>query len=103
MSDGSWNRVPIEPQSVNAPLSASAIFLVVTIGETDEALATARSVIADMGAPGIRHICRSSFAQMRAFVFSLLAAGYLDVDATHFKATPAGRQRLNAVLKHLIA
>jgi putative oxygen-independent coproporphyrinogen III oxidase len=33
----------------------------------------------------------------------LLAAGYLDVDATHFKATAAGRQRLNAVLKHLIA
>ena len=50
MSDGSWNRVPIEPQSVNAPLSASAIFLVVSIGESAEALATARSVIADMGA-----------------------------------------------------
>ncbi len=49
MSDGSWNRVPIEPQSVNAPLSASAIFLVVTIGDSDEALATARSVIADIG------------------------------------------------------
>jgi putative iron-dependent peroxidase len=50
MSDGSWNRVPIEPQSVNAPLSASAIFLVVTVGPSEDALATARSVIADMGA-----------------------------------------------------
>lgn len=49
MSDGSWNRVTIEPQSVNAPLSASAIFLVVTIGDSDAALATARSVVADMG------------------------------------------------------
>jgi len=33
----------------------------------------------------------------------LVAAGYLEVDATHLKATAAGRQRLNAVLKHLIA
>jgi len=33
----------------------------------------------------------------------LIAAGYLEVDATHLKATAAGRQRLNAVLKHLIA
>jgi len=33
----------------------------------------------------------------------LMAAGYLEVDATHLKATPAGRQRLNAVLERLIA
>jgi len=33
----------------------------------------------------------------------LVAAGYLEVDAMHLKATAAGRQRLNAVLKHLIA
>jgi putative oxygen-independent coproporphyrinogen III oxidase len=33
----------------------------------------------------------------------LVAAGYLDVDATHLRATPAGRQRLNAVLERLIA
>jgi oxygen-independent coproporphyrinogen-3 oxidase len=34
---------------------------------------------------------------------SLVAAGYLEVDASHLKATPAGRQRLNAVLERLIA
>jgi putative iron-dependent peroxidase len=45
----SWGRVPIEPQSVNAPLSRAAVFLVVTIGETADALAAARSVIADIG------------------------------------------------------
>jgi oxygen-independent coproporphyrinogen-3 oxidase len=33
----------------------------------------------------------------------LVEAGFLAVDATHLKATPAGRQRLNAVLERLIA
>ena len=33
----------------------------------------------------------------------LRTAGYLEVDATHLKATAAGRQRLNAVLERLIA
>ena len=33
----------------------------------------------------------------------LQAAGFLDVDATHLRATPAGRQRLNAVLERLVA
>jgi len=33
----------------------------------------------------------------------LLAAGFLDVDATHLRATPAGQQRLNALLERLVA
>ncbi len=33
----------------------------------------------------------------------LVAAGYLEIDAGHLAATPAGRQRLNAVLERLIA
>jgi putative oxygen-independent coproporphyrinogen III oxidase len=33
----------------------------------------------------------------------LLAAGFLEVQPTHLKATPAGRQRLNALLERLIA
>jgi len=33
----------------------------------------------------------------------LVAAGFLDVQPTHLKATPAGRQRLNALLERLIA
>ena len=33
----------------------------------------------------------------------LVKAGYLEVDATHLKATSAGRQRLNAVLEWLVA
>ncbi len=33
----------------------------------------------------------------------LMEAGYLEVDAGHLRATPAGRQRLNAVLERLVA
>jgi putative iron-dependent peroxidase len=44
-----WGRVPIEPQSVSAPLSRAAVFLVVTVEATDEALSVAREVIADIG------------------------------------------------------
>lgn len=46
----SWSRVPIEPQSVNAPLSTSAVFLVVTINDGTEAANRARAAIADIGA-----------------------------------------------------
>ena len=58
-------------------------------------------------------IDRSLFASMtgaepvaalgEARLASLVAAGYLEVDATHLKATAAGRQRLNALLERLIA
>ncbi|RFA08870.1 peroxidase [Subtercola boreus] len=50
MDDQTWARAPIEPQSVNAPLSTSAIFLVVTVTADDEAaVATARDVVSDIG------------------------------------------------------
>ncbi|MDF2442537.1 MAG: porphyrinogen peroxidase [Subtercola sp.] len=49
MDDQTWARTPIEPQSVNAPLSTAAIFLVVTVGAGDASLATARDVISDLG------------------------------------------------------
>lgn len=44
------DRSPITPQSVDAPLSRAAVFLVVTIEPNDAALARTRSVIADIGA-----------------------------------------------------
>lgn len=46
MSHPSWDRVGIDAQSVDAPLSRSAVFLTMTIGPTDAALDIARSVIA---------------------------------------------------------
>ncbi|KAI1765012.1 Dyp-type peroxidase [Hypoxylon sp. FL1150] len=41
-------RVPIEPQSVDAPLTKAANFLVVTIADSSEAVNTVRSVLADI-------------------------------------------------------
>lgn len=46
MSDN--RRVPISPQSVDAPLTTSAVFLVVTVGDDADATATARSVLGDL-------------------------------------------------------
>ena len=50
MSSKNWDRVPIEPQDVSAPLSTAAIFLSVTIDEGVGNAATARDVISDIGA-----------------------------------------------------
>ena len=50
MANPTRDRVPIEPQSVDAPLSSAAVFLVMTIAPGDEALARVRSVISDIGA-----------------------------------------------------
>jgi porphyrinogen peroxidase len=44
-----WDRVPIEPQSVNAPLSQSAVFLVVSVAASADALAAAMAVVSDIG------------------------------------------------------
>ncbi|WP_066039013.1 Dyp-type peroxidase [Herbiconiux solani] len=49
MHDEAWDRTPIEPQSVDAPLSTAAVFLVVTIADGDDAVATVRDVISDIG------------------------------------------------------
>src|ERR1700709_999013 len=49
MDDQTWARTPIAPQSVNAPLSTAAVFLVVTINDGPAAAKTARDVIANIG------------------------------------------------------
>jgi putative iron-dependent peroxidase len=43
------DRVPIEPQSIVAPLSRAAVFLVLSIGSAPEAVERVRSMIADIG------------------------------------------------------
>jgi putative iron-dependent peroxidase len=45
MAGDSWDRVPIDAQSVDAPLSMAAIFLVVGVADTPAALARACSVL----------------------------------------------------------
>src|SRR5579875_3822425 len=39
MSDKAWDRVPIDAQSVDAPLSRAAVFLTVTVQEGEAAMA----------------------------------------------------------------
>jgi len=45
----SSDRVPIEPQSIVAPLSRAAVFLVLSIGNAPDAVQRVRGVIADIG------------------------------------------------------
>jgi len=45
----SWERVTIEPQSVIAPLSGAAVFLVLTIAGAAEAMQRVRGTIGDVG------------------------------------------------------
>ncbi len=48
MSGKNWDRVPIDAQSVDAPLSQSAIFLVVTVAGGQPALAKVGSVLGEL-------------------------------------------------------
>ncbi|MCA0367693.1 MAG: Dyp-type peroxidase [Proteobacteria bacterium] len=48
MTGNSWERVPIDAQSVGAPLSHAAIFLVLKVEEGDDALAQVRSTLGDV-------------------------------------------------------
>lgn len=49
MEHGSWERVPIDAQSVEAPLSRAAVFLVLAAGESDEDLTRIREVLGAVG------------------------------------------------------
>lgn len=49
MDDRAWDRVPIDAQRVDAPLSRSAVFLVLSVGAGDEDLATVRDVLGAVG------------------------------------------------------
>ena len=49
MEPGAWERVPIDAQSVEAPLSRAAVFLVMSAGEGDDALAGIRDTLGAIG------------------------------------------------------
>ncbi|MET0816640.1 MAG: Dyp-type peroxidase [Solirubrobacteraceae bacterium] len=49
MENRAWERVPIDAQSVEAPLSSAAVFLVMEAGEGEEALARIREVLGAVG------------------------------------------------------
>src|ERR1700678_183331 len=48
MSGKNWDRVPIDAQSIDAPLSLAAIFLVVTVANEPAALAKVCSVLGEL-------------------------------------------------------
>jgi len=48
MSGKNWDRVPIDAQSIDAPLSLAAVFLVVTVAAEQAALAKVSSVLAGL-------------------------------------------------------
>ncbi|MGX8013215.1 Dyp-type peroxidase [Mesorhizobium sp. ORM8.1] len=48
MSGKNWDRVPIDAQSIDAPLSMAAIFLVVTVGDDKAALSNVASVLGEL-------------------------------------------------------
>lgn len=48
MTDGSGNRVPIAPQQVDAPLTRTAVFLVLVVADAADAMSTVREVISGL-------------------------------------------------------
>jgi putative iron-dependent peroxidase len=48
MSGKNWDRVPIDAQSVDAPLSSAAIFLVVTVSGDEASLSNVASVLGEL-------------------------------------------------------
>src|SRR5689334_1160437 len=49
MDQRAWERVPIDAQSVGAPLSRAAVFLVLEVGSGEAALARVRDPLAAIG------------------------------------------------------
>jgi len=45
MSGKSWDRAPIDAQSIDAPLSRASVFLVVTVAPDETALAKVSSAL----------------------------------------------------------
>ncbi len=85
-------------------------------GTAETSLVEGRDLVEEALMMGLRLACgidRALFASVtgaepvaalgEARLAPLVAAGYLEIDATHLKATAAGRQRLNALLERLIA
>jgi putative oxygen-independent coproporphyrinogen III oxidase len=85
-------------------------------GTAESAVVTGRDLVEEALMMGLRlsdGIDRTIFAANtgadpvealgEAALAPLVAAGFLDITATHLGATPTGRQRLNAVLERLVA
>ena len=75
MPEKNWDRVPIDAQSVDAPLSRAAIFLVVTLAGEQDALAKVCSVLDELDdlvkTVGFRDLARSAVVCRRHWLRSV--------------------------------
>lgn len=84
MSEKSWDRVPIDAQSVDAPLSLAAVFLVVTVASEQTALAKVASVLG-----GLDDLVKTvGFRDLSGRLSCIAGIGHDLWDRLHFKARP---------------
>lgn len=85
MAGHSWDRVPIDAQSIEAPLSRAAIFLVVEVVDGDAALASVRAALGGMD----DLIKTVGFRDLDARLSCIVAIGSALWDRLGFPARPA--------------
>ena|GEM_PF-5004527 len=70
MAGNSWERAPVAAQSVGAPLSQAAIFLILKVEWGDEALAKVRSTLGGLEGSGFAtfpRVCPASSASAATY------------------------------------
>jgi len=84
MSDKNWDRVPIDAQSIDAPLSRSAVFLVVTVASEQSALAKVCSAL-----DGLDDLVKTvGFRDLSARLSCIVGIGRTLWDRLHFDRGP---------------
>ncbi|OJU29792.1 MAG: peroxidase [Nitrobacter sp. 62-13] len=84
MSEKNWDRVPIDAQSIDAPLSRAAVFLVVTVASEQTALAKVCSVL-----DGLDDLIKTvGFRDLPARLSCIVGIGRAFWDRLHFDQRP---------------
>ncbi|HMO29824.1 Dyp-type peroxidase [Enterovirga sp.] len=84
MSEKNWDRVPIDAQSIDAPLSQAAVFLVVTVAGEQAALAKVCSVL-----DGLDDLIKTvGFRDLSARLSCIVGIGRELWDRVHFDKRP---------------
>lgn len=84
MSEKNWDRVPIDAQSIDAPLSQAAVFLVVTVAGEKAALAKVCSVL-----DGLDDLIKTvGFRDLSARLSCIVGIGRELWDRVHFDKRP---------------
>src|ERR1700761_6912340 len=84
MSTKNWDRVPIDAQSIDAPLSRAAVFLVVTVAGEQSALAKVCSAL-----DGLDDLVKTvGFRDLSARLSCIVGIGRDFWDRLHFDKRP---------------